>query len=68
MYISPPKTIPINITGKNTTVQSSFIIPQEAFTPKTNSFHINPIIQITNNNDSMFYFCSFNPLFCCQYN
>ena len=33
MYISPPITIPINITGKKITVQSSFIIPQDALNP-----------------------------------
>ena len=41
MYISPPITIPINITGKKITVQSSFIIPQYALNPKTKNFPTN---------------------------
>ena len=36
MYISPPTTIPINITGKKITVQSNFIIPQDAFNTNKN--------------------------------
>ena len=55
IYISPPKTIPINITGKKITVQSNFIIPQDAFNPKANNFPTNQIIQIVNNNDNIFY-------------
>ena len=55
MYISPPITIPINITGKKITVQSSFIIPQDALNPKTKNFPTNQIIQIANNNDNIFY-------------
>ena len=55
MYISPPITIPINITGKKITVQSSFIIPQDALNPKTKNFPTNQIIQIINNNDNIFY-------------
>ena len=55
MYISPPITIPINITGKKITVQSSFIIPQDALNPKTKNFPTNQIIQIVNNNDNIFY-------------
>ena len=55
IYISPPKTIPINITGKKITVQSNFIIPQDALNPKTKNFPTNQIIQIVNNNDNIFY-------------
>ena len=55
MYISPPTTIPINITGKKITVQSSFIIPQDALNPKTKNFPTNQIIQIVNNNDNIFF-------------
>ena len=55
MYISPPTTIPINITGKKITVQSNFIIPQDALNPKTKNFPTNQIIQIVNNNDNIFY-------------
>ena len=55
MYISPPITIPINITGKKITVQSSFIIPQDAFNPNIKNFPTNQIIQIVNNNDNIFY-------------
>ena len=55
MYISPPITIPINITGKKITVQSSFIIPQDALNPKTKNFPTNQIIQIANNNDNIFF-------------
>ena len=54
MYISPPTTIPINITGKKITVQSSFIIPQDALNPKIKNFPTNQIIQIVNNNDNIF--------------
>ena len=54
MY-SPPITIPINITGKKITVQSSFHIPQDALNPKTKNFPTNQIIQIVNNNDNIFY-------------
>ena len=54
MYISPPITIPINITGKKITVQSSFIIPQDAFNPNIKNFPTNQIIQIVNNNDNIF--------------
>ncbi|WP_207718994.1 hypothetical protein, partial [Blautia massiliensis (ex Durand et al. 2017)] len=73
MYISPPTTIPINITGKKITVQSNFIIPQDALNPKTKNFPTNQIIQIANNNDNIFllllklilicvfhFFCSFS--------
>ena len=73
MYISPPTTIPINITGKKITVQSSFIIPQDAFNPNIKNFPTNQIIQIVNNNDNIFllllklilicvfhFFCSFS--------
>ena len=42
MYSSPPITIPINITGKKITVQSSFIIPQDALNPKTKKFSYKP--------------------------
>ena len=55
MYISPPTTIPINITGKKITVQSSFIIPQDALNPKTKNFPTNQIMQIVNINDTIFY-------------
>ena len=54
IYISPPTTIPINITGKKITVQSSFIIPQDALNPKIKNFPTNQIIQIENNNDNIF--------------
>ena len=54
MYISPPITIPINITGKKITVQSNFIIPQDAFNPNIKNFPTNQIIQIVNNNDNIF--------------
>ena len=73
MYISPPTTMPINITGKKITVQSSFIIPQDAFNPNIKNFPTNQIIQIVNNNDNIFllllklilicvfhFFCSFS--------
>ena len=73
MYISPPITIPINITGKKITVQSNFIIPQDAFNPNIKNFPTNQIIQIVNNNDNIFllllklilicvfhFFCSFS--------
>ena len=53
IYISPPTTIPINITGKKITVQSSFIIPQDALNPKIKNFPTNQIIQIVNNNDNV---------------
>lgn len=53
IYISPPTTIPINITGKKITVQSSFIIPQDALNPKIKNFPTNQIIQIVNNNDNI---------------
>ena len=55
MYSSPPITIPINITGKKITVQSNFIIPQDAFNPNIKNFPTNQIIQIANNNDNIFY-------------
>ena len=55
IYINPPTTIPIRITGKNTTEQSSLKIPQEAFTPNINNFHINPIMHIANINDNIFF-------------
>ena len=55
MYISPPTTIPINITGKKITVQSNFIIPQDAFNPNIKNFPTNQIIQIVNNNDNIFF-------------
>ena len=54
IYISPPTTIPINITGKKITVQSSFIIPQDALNPKIKNFPTNQLIQIVNNNDNIF--------------
>ena len=54
MYISPPITIPINITGKKITAQSNFIIPQDAFNPNIKNFPTNQIIQIANNNDNIF--------------
>ena len=54
MYISPPTTIPLNITGKKITVQSNFIIPQDAFNPNIKNFPTNQIIQIVNNNDNIF--------------
>lgn len=41
MYIIPPTTIPINITGKKITVHSSFIIPQDAFNPNIKNFPTN---------------------------
>ena len=55
IYISPPTTIPIKITGKNTTVQSNFRIPHDVFIPNIKNFPINQIIQIANNNDNIFY-------------
>ena len=33
IYINPHTTIPINIMGKKITVQSNFMIPQDAFKP-----------------------------------
>ena len=38
IYINPPTTIPINITGKKMTVQSNFMIPQDAFKPNIKNF------------------------------
>ena len=38
MYISPPITIPINITGKKITVQSSFKFPRMLLTQKQKIF------------------------------
>ena len=46
--------MPINITGKKITVQSNFIIPQDAFNPNIKNFPTNQIIQIANNNDNIF--------------
>ena len=54
IYISPPTTIKIRITGNNTTVQSSFSIPQDALIPNIKNFPINQIIQIPNSNDNIF--------------
>ena len=67
IYIKPPTTIPIRITGKKTTVQSSFRIPQDAFIPNIKIFPINQIIHIANNSDNIFFF---NAMSCryCQYN
>ena len=53
MWISPPSTIPIKMTGKKTTVQSSFRIPQDALSPNIKNFPTKPIIQIVNNNDNI---------------
>ena len=55
IYINPPTTIPINITGKKITVQSNFRIPQDAFKPNIKNFPTNQIIQIVNNNDNIFF-------------
>ena len=38
IYINPPTTIPINITGKKITVQSNFRIPQDALSPNIKNF------------------------------
>ena len=38
IYINPPTTIPINITGKKITIQSNFMIPQDAFKPNIKIF------------------------------
>ena len=54
IYINPHTTIPINIMGKKITVQSNFIIPQDAFKPNIKNFPINQIIQIVNNTDNIF--------------
>lgn len=54
IYINPPTTIPINITGKKITVQSNFMIPQDAFKPNIKNFTINQSIQIVNNIDNIF--------------
>ena len=50
IYINPHTTIPINIMGKKITVQSNFMIPQDAFKPNIKNFPTNQIIQIVNNN------------------
>ena len=55
IYINPPTTIPINITGKKMTVQSNFMIPQDAFKPNIKNFPTNQIIQIVNNTDNIFF-------------
>ena len=55
IYNIPPTTIPIRITGKNTTVQSNVMIPQDAFNPNIKNFPINQIKQIANNTDNIFY-------------
>lgn len=55
IYINPPTTIPINITGKKITVQSNFMIPQDAFKPNIKNFPINQSIQIVNNIDNIFF-------------
>ena len=55
IYINPPTTIPINITGKKITVQSNFMIPQDAFKPNIKNFTINQSIQIVNNIDNIFF-------------
>ena len=49
MYISPPTTIPINITGKKITVQSSFIIPQDALNPNIKNFKKNKYLLLARN-------------------
>ena len=41
--------------SENTTVQSSFKIPQDAFTPNIKNFPINQIMHIANSNDNIFY-------------
>ena len=43
------------VPEKKITVQSSFIIPQDALNPKTKNFPTNQIIQIVNNNDNIFF-------------
>ena len=48
--ISPPATIMINITGRNTTVSKNFEIPQAALTPKMNNFPNTHNMHIENNN------------------
>ena len=55
IYINPPTTIPINITGKKITVQSNFMIPQDAFKPNIKNFTTNKSIQIVNNIDNIFF-------------
>ena len=55
IYINPPTTIPINITGKKITVQSNFMIPQDAFKPNIKNFPINQSIKIVNNIDNIFF-------------
>lgn len=54
IYNNPPATIPINITGKNTTIQSSFKIVQDALIPNINSLQTNQIMQTANKIDNMF--------------
>lgn len=54
IYINPHTTIPINIMGKKITVQSNFMIPQDAFKPNIKNFPTNQIIQIVNNTDNIF--------------
>ena len=55
IYINPPTTIPINITGKKITIQSNFMIPQDAFKPNIKNFPTNQIIQIVNNTVNIFF-------------
>ena len=50
IYINPHTTIPINIMGKKITVQSNFMIPQDAFKKNIKNFplqlfNFNTIIQ-----------------------
>lgn len=50
---NPPITNPINVSGRSTTVTSSFEIPHAAFTPKMSNFPKITMSKIVNNNDNI---------------
>lgn len=48
-FTSPTTNVPINITGKNTTIKTNFEIPHAALIPKKNNFPKIPNKKIKNN-------------------
>ena len=59
-FTSPTISIPIKITGKNTTIKTNLEIPHAALIPKKNNFPKIPNKKIKNNIVNIF--CSFFPL------
>lgn len=56
IYINPPITIPVKMTGNNIIVNNFFVIPHAVFIPNMKSFPNTPNRHIPNNSSNISFF------------